>query len=186
MHAVLKYPKLLLLGCSFVAAYLLSHFGYFTMLESSLNGHGYAASFLGGLLFSFGFTSPFGIAMLVEIAPHVHPLTAALVGGLGALLMDMGIFELLRFSAFHDEIHRLRETRWFVRLHALIHHESVSEKARLYLLWSFAGMVIASPLPDEIGVTVVSSVTNIDTKAFALLCFLCNTAGILVILLLAR
>ncbi len=183
---IIYYPKLLLLTCSFMLAYLLYHFGYFDMLEETLNGHGYVSAFVGGLLFSFGFTSPFGIAILVEIAPHINPLLAALIAGFAAFLVDFVIFELLRFSAFHDEIHRLRETQWFMQLHRLFHHESISERVRLYLLWSFAGLIIASPLPDEIGVSVVSGITNINTRTFALLCLTCNSLGILIILLLAR
>ncbi len=182
---IATYPKLLLLACSFAAAYLLYHFGYFDLLEERLNGHGYVSAFLGGLLFSFGFTSPFGIGIFVEIAPHVHPMTAAVIAGTGALMMDLLIFELLRFSAFHDEIHRLRETQWFMMLHRALHHESISERIRLYILWAFAGIVIASPLPDELGVSVVSGITNINTKAFSALCFFCNTVGILIILTLA-
>jgi hypothetical protein len=185
-YLVTHFPKLLLLGCSFLTAYLLFHFGYFDVLEERLNGHGYVSAFLGGLLFSYGFTSPFGIAIMVEIAPHVNPLYAALIGGVGAFLMDLSIFELLRFSAFHDEIRHLRQTRWFVQLHRLIRHSSISERVRTYMLWSFAGIIIASPLPDELGVSIVSSTTDIHPRAFSIICFLCNTAGLLIIVLLAR
>ena len=54
------------------------------------------------------------------------------------------------------------------------------------LLWSFAGIVIASPLPDEFGVTLVSSVSTMRPRQFAVLCFLLNTAGIFVIFLIAQ
>ncbi len=186
MHILRQYPRLFLLACSFIAAYLLLHFGYFDIIEHKLNGHGYISVFLAGLLFSFGFTSPFGIAFFIEVAPHVHPLLAAPIGGFAAFLMDLCIFELMRFSTFHDELHRLRTTALFERLHTLLHHENISERVRLYLLWSMAGLVIASPLRDEIGVTLVSGITNVDTRKFGLLCFAMNTLGILVILLIAH
>lgn len=180
-----RYPKLLLLACSFVAAYALYHKGYFDVLEQSLNSHGYASAFIGGLLFSFGFTSPFGIAIFVEIAENVNPIAGALLGGAGAFLMDLLIFELVRFSVFHDELHRLREGI-FAKLRALLHYDHLRERTRLYLLWSFAGIIIASPLPDEIGVSLVSGITNIDSRKFSALCFTLNTVGVLFILLLAR
>jgi uncharacterized membrane protein YdjX (TVP38/TMEM64 family) len=53
---------------------------------------------------------------------------------------------------------------------------------REYILWSFAGLLIASPLPDEIGVTLVSGLTEIRLRTFAALCFVLNTIGILIIL----
>lgn len=186
MTFIQKYPKLLLLACSFVTAYLLYHYGFFDVLEERLNGHGYVSAFLGGLLFSFGFTSPFGIAIFVEVAEHVNPWIAAPIAGFGAFLMDLCIFELMRFETFHDELRRLRNSLILRKLHALLHHEGLSERIRLYLLWSFAGLIIASPLPDEIGVTLVSGITNIESRKFSILCFSCNTLGVLFILLLAR
>lgn len=185
MHFLKTYPKLLLLACSFVASYLLYHWGYFDTLEHSLNSHGYTSAFLGGLLFSFGFTSAFGIAIFAEIAESIDPIIGALLGGAGAFLMDLMIFELVRFSVFHDELHRLREGV-FSRIRALLLYDRLPERLRLYLLWSFAGIIIASPLPDEIGVMLVSGITNIDSKKFSVLCFAMNTVGVLVILLLAR
>ena len=185
MHILKNYPKLLLLACSFVGAYVLYHMGIFDALEHRLNSHGYASAFVGGLLFSFGFTSPFGIAIFVEIAGNVDPILAALLGGTGAFLMDLLIFELVRFSVFHDELHRLREGI-FARLRALLHYDHLPERFRLYLLWSFAGIIIASPLPDEIGVSLVSGIMDIDSRKFSVLCFTMNTIGVLVVLLLAR
>ncbi len=181
-----KYPKLLLLVCSFVLAYFLYHVGALDWLGQHLNGHGYVSVFLGGLLFSFGFTTAFGIAIFIEMAPHVNPVYAALIGGLGALLSDLCIFNLLRFATFHDEVHRLKSMRLFLWLRSMLHHESVSERMRKYLLWSFAGLVIASPLPDEFGVTLLSSVTELKERQFAVICFAFNMLGIFIILLLGE
>lgn len=183
---ITNYPKLLLLACSFAFAYLLYHAGYFDVLEERLNGHGYVSVFLGGLLFSFGFTAPFGIALFVEIAHHVNPFLAAPIAGIGALLMDLAIFELMRFSLFHDELRRLRKSSIIAGLHRFLHGDSVPVRLREYLLWSFAGIVIASPLPDELGVSLVSGITDVDSRKFSVLCFVMNTIGVLVILLLAR
>ena len=186
MIQVHKYPHLTLLFASFVAAYTLYHIGAFDWLGRELNGYGYVSIFLGGLLFSFGFTTPFGIAIFVEMAPHVDPFLAAIVAGCGAFLADLLIFDIIRTSTFHDEIHRLRSSRFILWLHSLIHHESVSEKFRRYLLWSFAGIVIASPLPDEFGVSLLSGMSRMKSRDFAVICYCFNTVGILLILLASR
>ena len=181
-----SYPKLIALLISFVLAYILFTMGIFHELVATLNNHGLASAFLGGLLFSFGFTSAFGVAILVEVASDVSPWIAALIGGIGALLSDLMIFELVRFSIFHEELHRLRQSRCIRWLHRCLHHQSISDSVRRTLLWSFAGIVIASPLPDEFGVTLVSSVSTMRPAQFSALCFLLNTGGILMILLVAQ
>lgn len=181
----LQYPKLLLLLCTFVASFVLYQADAFAWMEHAFNGRGYISVFLAGLLFSFGFTSAFAVGIFVEIAPDVNAIVAAPLAGLGAFFTDLLIFEIIRFSFFHEELTRLRTTRFFLWLHGILHHERISERIRTYLLWSFAGIVIASPLPDEIGVSLVSGVTNIEMRKFGTLCFLLNTLGILLILLAA-
>lgn len=181
IKALLEYPKFCCLLLSCVLAYILFQVGAFDILVTTLNGHGYVSVFLAGLLFSFGFTTPFAIAIFVELAPDVHPVLAALVGGLGAVIADMGMFEFARFS-FHDEIVRLKRTRPFRWVHTLFHHPGISDTLRTYLLWSFAGLIIASPLPDEFGVSLLSGVDEIDDRRFAALCYIMNCLGIFAVI----
>jgi uncharacterized membrane protein YdjX (TVP38/TMEM64 family) len=47
-----------------------------------------------------------------------------------------------------------------------------------------AGFFIASPLPDEIGVSLLAGFTRIEEKKFALVSFALNTLGIIVLLAL--
>lgn len=186
----MKYPKLTLLFASFLVAYALHEMGFFEGVESLFNGYGYVSMFFAGALFGFGFTAPFGIALMVDVSGSVHPLLASIVGAVGTLCTDLLIFSTIRFTVFHEEIYSLRETRLIRKLHAIVHHKSISERLRTWILWSVAGLVIASPLPDEFGVTLVSSASDIKPRQFAVLSFAFNMLGILVILtgadLLAR
>lgn len=184
MKQLLEYPKFLALLASFVLAYLLFHVGAFDALEQFLDGYGYVSMFLGGLLFSFGFTTPFAIGIFVATADHVHPVPGALIAGIGALLVDLTIFEFIRFE-FLDEIRKLKTTALIMRARAWMHHESIPERIREYMFWGFAGLIIASPLPDELGVTMISSITELEEKKFGMFCFVMNTIGVFVILLLA-
>src|SRR3990167_5834482 len=158
MRVFRDYPRLLLLGVSIAAAYILYLWGWFDPFASLTNGGGYVALFIAGILFSFGFTAAFGFAIFVELAHVTNPFFGAVAGGLGALTADLTIFQLMRFEFFHEELHRLKGTRF-------------PERLRSYILWSFAGIVIASPLPDEIGVVLVSSLAEINQRTFALFCF---------------
>lgn len=181
----MQYPKLLLLLCSFILAYTLYHFGTFNWVEHVFDGYGYASMFIGGILFSYGFTAAFGIAIFIEMAHEVHPLLAAPLAGIGALVSDMFIFSIVRYTTLHDEIHRIQFSKPIMWIRSLLHHKKVSERIRTYVLWAFAGIIIGSPLPDELGVALLSSVTELKQKQFIVLCFTLNTLGVLLVLLTA-
>lgn len=177
----IAYPKLALLCCSFVLAYALYAMGIFDILPGMLHGRGYISVFLAGILFSMGFTAPFGLFMLIEMSSEVHPFLGALVGGLGALLVDMTIFHVARFS-LHDELRRLA-SKGFIRFAiSLLYHERMPDRLRKYLVWSFAGIIIASPLPDEIGVTLLSGISTINARKLTLFCYVLDTIGVLSVL----
>jgi uncharacterized membrane protein YdjX (TVP38/TMEM64 family) len=113
----------------------------------------------------------------------VNPFVGGILGGLGSLIADLMIFEVMRFEFFHDELHRIRSTAVVQKIHAVLHHERFPKKLREYLLWSFAGIIIASPLPDEFGIILVSSLTDIKERSFALFCFIINSIGITLMLM---
>jgi hypothetical protein len=181
----LRYPKLFLLACSFVLAYALYMQGVFDMLPELLNGHGYISMFLGGLLFSFGFTTPFAIAIFAAMSGLVNPLLGALIGAVGAMVADMFIFQFIRVS-FMDELRQLKTSALFRWFRDRRHRESVPERMRQYVQWSVAGILIASPLPDELGVSLLSGLTEIKSKPFAIACYFMNATGILIMLLVSQ
>lgn len=182
MKYKIQYPKLSLLACSFLLAYIMYIQGFFDLLPELLHGHGYISMFIGGLLFTFGFTSPFAVAIFIEMADTVDPFLGALVAGAGAVLADMTIFQFVRLS-FMDEIRSLKASALARWISEKLHRETVPERIRQYIAWSIAGILIASPLPDELGVTMLSGLTEIRGKAFAAVCFSLNTIGVLFILL---
>ncbi len=180
------YPRLLGFVLCSAIAYLLYVLGLFDEIHAHVNGYGYVSVFVAGLFFSYGFTTPFAIPLFLEMGPDVNILVAAPLAGAGALLADFFILSVMRYSVFHEEIVRLRMTVVARKIRALIFHEFVSKRMRELVLWSFAGLVIASPLPDEFGVALLSGVTDIDPKKFAALCFTLNTLGIALFLLAGR
>ena len=182
---VTDYPRLLCFSCAIIGAYVLYRHGAFNWIEMHLNGFGYPSIFLAGTLYTFGFTSPFAASYFIAIAPDVSPIPAALLGGIGSTLADLTIFQLVTVS-FHQEWIRLRTTSVFNRIHALFHHETVPEKLPRIGKWILSGVVLASPLPDEIGLTIISGIANLSERQLILLCFCCNTLGILALLLIGR
>ena len=186
MSPIRQYPRLLLFLAACVAAYVLFHGGYFSILDAALIRAPFASAFLSGILFSFGFSAPFATALFLELSPSLHPILGAVIGGVGAFLSDILIFQTMRSSLFADEVERIRSTVVIQRIRALFHHITPTEKLRTVVLWLLSCLVIASPFPDEIGVTLLSGMTKVSGRSFAFLALTLNTLGILVILLIGR
>jgi len=132
-------------------------------------------------LFSFGFTTPFAIGYFIVASPS-NIYLAAIVGGFGALISDLLIFKVIRFS-FMEEFKRLEKTQAIKRVQVLLSNRFLS-KVKIYLLWAFAGFVIASPLPDELGVSMLAGLTKIKTSTLGIISFIMSSLGIFVMLLI--
>lgn len=155
------------------------------MTPHVLDGHSYLSMFLGGALIGFGFTAPFGAAMFLQLAHTVNPYIGAIAGSLGAVTVDMTLFTFVRLS-FDDELHQLKASAIIQWIQNWLYHESVPERIQQYIAWSIAGILIASPLPDEIGVAMLSGFTEIKGRPFSAVCFGLHTTGILMLLLAGR
>jgi hypothetical protein len=176
----IKYPKLALLGLTGVLAFLMFRDQSVQSFFHSLGDLGYLSAYLGGMLFAFGFGAPFGVAILLTIADDLNILVAALVGGLGALTTDYIIFKFIRLT-FDDEITRFRGSNGFSLFRRLV-LDRMPPKIRYYFAVGVAGLVISSPLPDEIGVAILASIATIRERTFAVISFSLNTLGVLVML----
>lgn len=179
----IQYPKLIILGISTILAYLAFQSHLFLYIGELLNSHGYISIFLAGFLFAYGFTAPFAVGFFVSLAPEVNIYIAAPLAGIGAVASDMLIFKFIRTS-FQDEFDKLKLTLIFQKTHNLFHHH-LSDKLREYTLWTIAGFLIASPLPDEFGVSLISGFTQLDKKVFAMISYVLNSSGIFVIMAFA-
>ncbi len=179
------YPKLLTLLLCTVAAYALARMGMFHAIAEDVGSFGLLGMFIGGLFFSFGFTTPFAIGYFAAEAHAVPVFLGSICGALGAATMDMGIYSLARFS-LKPELDRLSHTRLLMRLWRLLHRVPFPANIRMYLSWSFGGLLIASPLPDEFGMILLSRIRDIEPKYLVPFCVLLNMLGIAAILSLAQ
>ena len=176
----LKYPKFLLLFTTFLAAYLIFYGRIFQPLHDFVVSMGYAGVFIAGILFAYGFTAAPATAMLLILAGHHNIYLAGIIGGLGALIGDLFIFNFIRHS-FADEISKFRKEKIVLYL-----SNKMPNLFKKYLVPVFAGFIIASPLPDEVGVALLAASGTISTKIFSLLSYALNTAGIFAILTIGK
>ena len=173
---IMIYPKFLLLFITFIIAYFIFTGRSYGPLNSFILSLGLFGAFMAGVMFSYGFTAAPSTALFLIIAKEHNLWLAGFIGGIGALLGDLVIFAFIR-SSFSDEIERLSKEKIIKKFHT-----SMPNRLKKYLLPVFAGFIIASPLPDEIGVTLLAVHRHISVKMFMVLSYLLNTAGIFVIL----
>lgn len=136
-------------------------------------------NFIAGIFFTSIFTVAPATVALAEIAKANSVFLTAIFGGLGALLGDFIIFRFIKNNLSKDLIYLVRKTR----------NERFSSIFRLRLfrhLMTLAGaVVIASPLPDELGLAMMG-LSKIKTSLFVPISFLLNSTGILIIGLIAK
>ena len=176
----IKYPKFLLLFITFLIAYLLFYERNYQPFHDFIISMGYAGAFIAGIFFAYGFTAAPATVILLILAKDQNILLAGLIGGFGALIGDLIIFNFVRYS-LDDEIKKLSKEKIVL----YINHKT-SNLFKKYLVPVVAGFIIASPLPDEIGVSLLAASRSISIKIFSVISYLLNTAGIFVILFIGN
>ncbi|MEP0824183.1 MAG: hypothetical protein HRF40_01725 [Nitrososphaera sp.] len=174
----IKYPKLLLLVSTFIIAVIF--FGEartYPPLNEFLISLGYPGTFIAGMLYAYGFTSAPATAMLLLLGTEQNIFLAGLIGGLGALLSDLIIYLFVK-NTFADEMEKLRSRSVIFRQD----DNKSKNNLKKYLLIAAGGILIATPLPSEIGITLLASVKSLSTRRFLILAYLLHTAGIFAIL----
>lgn len=176
-----KYPKMIIFILSIILAYHLFNDTFFSNMIENLGTFKYLGEFIGGLLFSFGFTTSIAVAIFLKLNPS-NIFLASMIGGAGALISDLVIFKFIKFS-FEDEFEKLRDERPFL----FIKHNFMNQihpKISHYLTFAFAGFLFASPLPDEAAVMVLAGISEINIKTLAITSFVFNSIGIFIFLLI--
>ena len=126
---------------------------------------------MGGILFVFTFTAALGVVVLASLVDTYPIASIALVAGFGSLLGDLVIFRFVR-ERLLQEIQSIYNRLGGENLTQILH--------KVYLRWTLpilGALVIASPLPDELGVTLMG-ISDIRPSRFAVLSYFLNTAGI--------
>lgn len=175
----LKYPKIGAFILVTIMAYIIfknAEIGYFLSGIDTLSSFGV---FIAGMLYSFGLTSPFSTGFFLALhIENIFPI--GIIGGIGAMFSDLFIFRFIRFS-FKNELLMLKEEKIIKKIRKIV-NELIPKKIRNFLLIIIAGILIASPLPDETGVIILAGFTKIKGKVMAIISFVLNTIGILILL----
>lgn len=154
----------------------------FSLLEEILSfllHLGPLGPFISGILFAFGITIPTGGFLLSSIAETQPVAYVALWAGFGCAAGDFLFFYIIknirkRFLKKKKADH----TNSISLLLSRIEHSPLGR----FLLPIIGAVIIASPLPDEIGVALLG-ISHMKPSYFFLLSFALNTSGIYLFLL---
>ena len=133
-------------------------------------------SFAAGLFFTSAFTTAPAIVALGEIsALGGNPWMTAAVGALGAVLGDLVLLVIIRDRLSEHLLQHLKATRGWRRFSLVMRSASFR-----WLSLFLGGLVLASPFPDELGISLLG-ISKIRTAWFAVLSYAFNFVGILMI-----
>mgnify|MGYP001558860627 FL=1 len=167
---------LFIISFSIIVAIVLIKTNAIINLINSTKEYEIIASFIAGIFYTSIFTVVPATAAIIEIAQKSNPFLIALVGGFGALLGDYVIFRYIRdnISGYISSIARK------------IRHESILEsKIFSYSFAIIGAIIVASPLPDEIGLALMG-ITKMRTLYFVPISYLLNSIGIFVLALIGK
>lgn len=137
-------------------------------------------SFVAGMFFTSIFTTAPAIAALGEISLLQGIFSTALVGAVGSVVGDLLIFTFVKDRVSQHVSELLAHTRMSKRFRVVF-------RRRLFRWFTFfiGGLILASPLPDELGVSLLG-LSKMRFKYFIALSFVFNFLGILAIGLITR
>jgi hypothetical protein len=176
----IKYPKLSLFIISVILVYVFFSGLLYEPLHSALVYIGYFGTFLAGLLYPYALTSAVGTGILLILAKEQSLLLAGVIAGVGALISDIILFFFVKHG-FSDEVEKLSKEPVVRTVNRLI-----PDSVRAYLLGVFASILIASPLPTEMGILLMASIKNMSIKKFIILVYILHASAIFIILLIGR
>ena len=144
-----------------------------------IGGLGYLGAFITGIFFVSTFTVVPASVVLFRLAESLRPIEVALLAGLGAMLGDYIIYKFMKDKVF-EELMPLIQKLHTPKLKLLFKSP--------YFAWVLpvvGAIVIASPLPDEAGVSMLG-LSKMKQWQFFLLAFVLNSVGIFVIVSASR
>lgn len=165
-----KHKNLLFFILGLLVAYFLSQNQGFSDFLVGLGNYGYLSAILAGALFVSTFTIATGALILMTLARTLSPIELILLAGIGAVFGDLLIFLFVKDDVV-KEIEPIYDEITGSHLKKILHTK--------YFAWTLpvvGAFIIISPLPDELGVSLMS-VSEIKTGKFLIISWVSHTVG---------
>ncbi len=174
-----KYKNITLLILSLVLFFYISDTNFVQNVFRGISELGIIGLFLTGVFFVSTFTVVPASYILVTFANSYDPFLISLIAGFGAVVGDYIIFRFFRDGVL-------------LELKPIFYKLGGSEFSKLiktpYFAWLapvIGALIIASPLPDEIGIGLMG-ISKLKNWQFIAISFLLNSIGIFFIIEIIR
>lgn len=170
-----RYKNLLLALLGIIFALILSRLEFFHQSLLNLGEFGYIGAFFAGILFVSSFTFATGAIILLVFAEALNPIELALIAGLGGVTGDFFIFKFIK-DGLSKEIELIYDNFGGNHLSKLLHTK--------YFSWTLpviGALIIASPFPDEIGVSLMG-LSKMSIYRFLLFAFILDFIGVFLVI----
>jgi hypothetical protein len=193
-----QYRNTIFFSISLLIAYFLLKNESIWKILYSLGKAGYLGSFFSGLFYAFSLTVALSTTVFYKMGKFFNPFLIALTGAFGSLMGDYLIFRFVRDN-LADEIKLLINNTSkkiaytfkksifyklfpFSNLALSESFERIWFKVSRSKKWKFfvsllGCFLIASPLPDELGIALLGSI-KLDSKKFLVFSYVLNFIGI--------
>lgn len=170
-----QYKSLTLFFLGIIFAVILFNNSEFRAFILHLGSWGYFGAFLAGMIFVTAITASTGAAIFFTLTNTISPLEIAIIAGLGAIVGDYVILRFLKDNLFYEI------QPFYMRFGGSYITNFFHKEHMRWALPIIGAIFIASPLPDEIGITLMG-ISKIKTYKFILLSFALNSIGIFLLL----
>lgn len=174
-----QYKNTALLIVSLAVFFYLSKTPYAQELIRSIGDIGYIGAFITGVFFVSLFTVAPASVVLFYLAKTLDPFGVALLGGAGAVIGDYIIFRFLKDRVFEELAPA------FQKMGGTYITDLLKTPYFSWLLPIIGAVIIASPFPDELGISMIE-LSRVKNWHFILITFLLNSVGIFIIITFAR
>ena len=168
-----------IIALSILVAVLLVRSNTISALLDASREFGHIGSFFAGMFFTSIFTTAPAIATLGEISLRMGVVETALWAAIGAVVGDMLIFRFVKDRMALHLLEILPHKRGSRRLAKLLKFRFFR-----YITFFVGGLIIASPLPDELGISLLG-LSRMREVYFVPLSFVFNFIGIFTIGMIA-
>jgi len=166
-----KYKGLTLIAISIILTIFLSKYNFLNEGLFNLRHTPFLGSFIAGILYVSASTAALGILMLSDLAKTLSPIEIAIIAGLGGVVADFVLFRFFKGDLI-AEITPIYNKLGGKHLTRLMYHK--------YFRWSLpviGAIIIASPFPDELGISLMG-LTRIKNYQFVILSLVLDITGV--------
>ena len=174
-----RYKLLSIFLASVLVAIYLGENDWFQNFLLNLGEWKYLGALVAGVFFVATFTVSTSVILIALLAQEMNPFVIAIIGGVGAMVGDLLVFRFLKNNV-DEELMLVFGTKG--------EHYVKSVLKSKYIAWTLPIIgifIIASPLPDELGIGLLG-MANISETKLMVITFISNAFGILAIAAVAQ